>query len=238
MKTLIIIVLFFITSLSYVFSQASNSPQTLDRKTFYIDSTLFKLKVEQIDTFDYKIRISKKINGKWKLQNRHIKDADGYDGYDILDWNKDGHPDIRVKFITGGSGEYENFLFLYDSISRQHINIKKYWWFCGSYENEKALKDTPNYFFSYISWGCAGDSYQSSLFTIKDYKLIEVGSISINYCEPPYQIIIYKCKQSDTSKGRTQRIATIKAEYIEKHYSSWHDYVENYWNKHYKMYIE
>jgi len=215
-----------------IYTWAFATPEQFDtlkiRKTFEVDSGTFKLAITRIAEWEYKIHISKKINGTWQLQNRHIKNTDFYNGYQILDWNKDGFSDMRISFTNGASAENESYLFLYDSIQKKYRNIEMFWWYCGSYEPEKAISTTSPYYFSMLKMGCAGSLNQSYLFTIENFQIKVIGYMIMDYCDEPFDITIFK----QVSPTKKQQIAVIPMDYISRHYVTDQDYVTHYWIKH------
>ena len=242
MKNCLILLFIFVT-IACISAQDESHLYTevLDAEVFEVDGILFKCKVYTIpdSEVDLKIRISKQIEGKWYLVVREFKGADYYDGLELLDWNLDGRTDIRIKCFAGGSLEGEHFLFLYDDETLTYKNIERYWWFCGSYSQEQRVGENIPYYYSFSSWGCSGGSYESNLFTIEDFKIKPVGYISINYCEFPMDVTIYKLGEVD-AKGCAKKcipVATINADYIDENYGHWRTYVEHYWEKYYSKFI-
>ncbi len=210
------------------------------RKKFIVDHDTFKLGITVVSEWDYKIHISKKINGVWKLQNRHVKNADNFLGYKILDWDHDGFNDLVIEFINGPTLEKESFLFLYNASTQNFVNVENYWWYCSSYDRESYIEGTDSIYISFQRWGCSGSSYLSCLFSVNNYKVLELGYAAIDYCELPFSIQIYKTNSNLTH----ERVVTMAGDYIQKNYSSddknqsWYNYMCHYWSKYYPNFMQ
>lgn len=204
------------------------------RKTFEVDSFQFKLGITQFSEWEYKIHISKKLQDKWVLQNRLIKDTEFYEGYEFADWNKDGFSDIRLYFVNGGNPSHEDILFLYDSIDKTFRNVELFWWYCGSHEKERQVNHILPYYYNFIERGCSGSLYESTFFTVENFKIKPIGTIRIDYCDAPFQIYIYRY----ITGNKIRKSATIPLSYVERFYDdgpfnqSWQNYVAHFWLKH------
>lgn len=242
MKTKVLIVISFL-----VFMINCESPKiktdnsNYDEKIIHTGDETYKLTVNEDSTWGYKINIAKKINNNWHSHLLYKKDADAYRGIDVIDWDNDGDKDLRVKFIAGATGEFESFLFLYDQKNKLFRNIEKYWWYCGSYETEKKILADENIFYSFIYWGCGGGAYESILFKVDNFKIIELGKVNINYCQAPFDITTYKCFVGE--KCTSERIDSFSMDYVEKlsivktGEEDWGQFVEDYWQKNYSKFF-
>jgi hypothetical protein len=212
-----------------------------DRLVFRVDEGQFKCSVNASED-GFSIRISKETAGEWIRQSRYFMRANYYEGIETLDWNEDGFEDIRVKFIDGCRPEYQNFLFLYDSIAKQFRNVEKYWWYCGSDGDPVRVTGTPGYYYNFTCWGCEGNEYESQLFRVVDYKIVVAGSMHINFCEEPYEVTIFR--HHGKHNEASEKIATIPGAYINEAYDSddfspaWERYCINFWRKHHNRVLD
>lgn len=202
------------------------------RKTFIVNTDTFKLGITRISAGDYKIHISKKLNGEWRLQNRYVEGSDDYVGYQLVDWNLDGYTDVELSFTCNNGPELANYLLLFDPSEKCFRKIENFWHYCDGYEHDKMIDPKKPYYYSFIERGCSGDYYESYFFTVQEFRMKILGFMEIDYCQLPWQILIYTY---DTNNKPVKK-ATIPRAYIERNYSGegvvWKNCVSNYWKKH------
>ena len=152
---------------------------------------------------------------------------DGYNGIDFIDLNKDKNLDILTSYI-GNNGIY--FLYLFDPASNTFKNLDGF----EKYPDAVQLKTNGKYYYSYHRAGCADANWVSDLFTIKDFKTIQIGHIYGQGCdsdikEDPQVIEIYKVINDDEGKGELiEKLPYLKN--IPVFGAKW-NFIEKYWNK-------
>lgn len=145
------------------------------------------------------------------------------------DFNKDGNPDILMDFF-GNNSTYS--LYLFDPTKRKFIEIENY----ASFPDAIHLKTNPKYYYSYHRAGCADMNWVSDLFTIQDFKIIQLGHIDGQGCnfevkENPQLLKIYKVTNNDEENEKLiEELPYLKL--IPEYGDKWY-FIENYWNNNY-----
>lgn len=155
-----------------------------------------------------------------------IYEHDGYgsNGFELEDFDQDGVLDIRIYQITNVGGISE--IVMYDKSLKKFRPIVNF----GNLNNPVRIKNT-NYYYTYHSSGCADFNWGSELVKIENFEAKEVGvvieGIGCEHDAPDTGIFVYQYKKDNK-----------KLVYAEKRkpgfYDDKWDFIEDYWNKHYK----
>ena len=145
------------------------------------------------------------------------------------DFNKDGNADILVDYRANNITQY---LYLFDPVTNRFRKIP------GSEDFPQAIQLTsnPKYYYSYHRAGCADANWVSDLFTIRDFRIIQLGHIDGDGCaadsENESQVIkIYQI--SDNNEDHRKLIKSLPyLKYIPEFGYKW-VFIEKYWNKNY-----
>lgn len=159
------------------------------------------------------------------------KEKGGSSGWDLIDFNKDGYPDILISYM---GNNYSAEIYLFNPTADKYVEVKDFIKFPEAIQ----LKSNPNYYYSYHRAGCADMNWVSDLFTIKNYKAIHLGEIYGQGCDyeddGSPKIDISKVINNDGEK--TQLIKTIPySDEVIQNRDKW-KFIEKYWNENYKLF--
>lgn len=151
-------------------------------------------------------------------------DGYGSNGFELEDFDQDGVLDIRIYQITNVGGISE--IVMYDKSLKKFRPIVNF----GNLNNPVRIKNT-NYYYTYHRSGCADFNWGSELVKIENFEAKEVGvaieGIGCEHDAPDTGIFVYQYKKDNK-----------KLVYAEKRkpgfYDDKWDFIEDYWNKHYK----
>ena len=152
-----------------------------------------------------------------------------FSNLEFRDLNNDGYRDIMLTY-RGNNATY--FLYLFDPPTNKFKKIEGF----EKYPAAVQLKSNPKLYYSYHRAGCADWNWVSDLFTIKNYKAIQLGHIYGQGCdadvkEEPQEIRIYKVPNNNEDKEKlVEKWPYSKA--VESFGDKW-DFIEGYWNKNY-----
>jgi hypothetical protein len=142
----------------------------------------------------------------------------------FIDFNNDKNSDVLIDYF-GNNSTY--FLYLFDKKTNTFKNIKDYLNFPDAIQ----LKSNPVYYYSYNRAGCADENWESDLFQIINFSLIQLGHIDGHGCDSQ-DIKIYKIMNNDKEVLIEKKpYYTVIIDSIDK----W-EYLEKYWNKNYKKF--
>lgn len=145
--------------------------------------------------------------------------------FEIKDFNEDGYKDVEINYFTNVPGI--NDMLLYDNASNNFKLIENF----QDFPSSQKIKGT-DFYYSYHRSGCADINWDSDLFYIKNFKCYRIGNISGRGCKDEERngIIINKVKNEQE----------IELEYIKRkagYYDDKWDFIENYWLKNHKKFI-
>ncbi len=222
-KTLLIVFLISIANFSY------------SQSNFLLDTTLI------VNNNSIKIN-TKKINNNSMLFSVFcnseittidtIHDCDALFKIELIDFDKDKNLDLMLTYI-GNNPTY--LLYLFDSENNSFRFINNYM----SFPDAIQLRSNSSFYYSYSRAGCADFNWESRLFTIENYKIVEKGYIWGQGCEfetdkYPQEINIYKITNDD--KRNKVEIETLPfLQYIPNFGDKW-DFLNKYWNENYKKF--
>ncbi|WP_162267631.1 hypothetical protein [Leptospira weilii] len=88
------------------------------------------------------------------------------------------------------------------------------------------------YFYSYYQAGCANYDWKSGLFSIENYRTVEIGIIEGNGCEIQNgRIDIYKIKAN-----QKVLLESLALDTIENHQDNKFEFIKEYWTKNYRKF--
>jgi hypothetical protein len=237
MRTLIFAIIFALTacdsSTNHVEKDSHKSTDSISKtnNNYSHDTTLFNNQ--------NKFLLTTKIISDEKMlfivsSNEHVTILDTiyYNGLayiKYIDFDKDGSTDILLDYM-GNNSTY--FLYLFDQSSNSFKVIENY----SSFPDAVQLKTSPKFYYSYHRAGCADMNWESDLFRIQDFKIIQIGHIDGIGCDYEVKenrqlIKIYKVTNNDEQKGKLiENLPYLKV--IPNFGDKW-DFIEKYWNKNY-----
>lgn len=208
------------------------------------DSLLSKIQVKRDEEniiYTDTIKINKKHFIKAKNDDRFyalyslrgdtvVKAENFYHDIKLIDINEDGYQDIRVIIISNTPNQCDNYL--YDNQAKKYIQIED----C---ELDIQKITGTDFYYSYNRAGCADLNWESYLYKIKNYRLIEYGYIYGQGCdfkieENPQIIEIFKINMlKSNEKILIKRLPYNK--YINK-YNDKITFIEKYWKGNYTLF--
>lgn len=245
---IILITFFLLTNYSCDFSRKTknlNSNKTTKQSNIATEETvkISEIQSEKKDSMPDDIyTVETKINGKrykvcsgyyhgvYALNNKNdtVFKLNELGSGEFLDFNKDGFKDIYIGYMTNVPGIYDVALF--DTLTNTFKIVENF----SSYPASQKLKNT-NLYFSYHRSGCADSNWDSDLFIIKDYKTYKIGNISGRGCENDEKNGIYIYK---TISNKEKLIRSFSITVIEKYKKYKWGFIEDYWSKNYKLFID
>jgi hypothetical protein len=153
-------------------------------------------------------------------------DKSGLADIEFPDIDTDGYSDVLLSYLGNNAS---HLLYLFDPKTNQFREISDY----ERYPDAVRLKSNSRYFYSYHRAGCADMNWVSDLFTIANFKIVQLGHIYGDGCEE--QIIdVYKTIDNDEQKRKL--IAKLSySKYITDFADKWH-FLEKYWNTNYQKF--
>jgi hypothetical protein len=217
--------------------QADRVPTVITQPQTVTDS-LKKTTDTPNHTFDTTIVINKQT---FEIQTRDVKDdfvlltvnsklidtlyGSGLLNLEFIDLNRDNNKDILISYIGNNP---TNELYLFDP------NTNSFRWLDGfiNFPAAVQLKAYPKFYYSYHRAGCADQNWVSDLFTIQNFKTIEIGHIYGKSCEDqPKEIEIYKVTNNNEEEAKLiKKLPYTKniTDYCDK----W-NFIDKYWNDNY-----
>lgn len=160
---------------------------------------------------------------------------EGLFAIEFPDFNRDGCTDIEL--VYGGNNFYY-YLYLFDTASKVFKYVENFDYFPAAVQ----LKANAKYYYSYHRAGCADFNWVSDFFAIENYKAIHLGHIYGKGCdyegstEPPPVIEIYTvANEREGEEKLLQKLPYYKN--IPVFADKW-DFIEKYWNKNYRRFID
>lgn len=143
------------------------------------------------------VSITKKEANDWKLQHKTLVDTEEeYVGYFCMDMNEDWYDDIVVRFYAGAKGFYQDYIFLYNSQTKQYDFLgEDYLAYPGSWREPTRLCLKSNYYHS-LHWDLSDDSYAGYLWKIEDTSYYPLAEM-VYYPTAGSQAYIYKITAED-----------------------------------------
>lgn len=158
------------------------------------------------------------------LVNAYEQDEECY--VEFNDFNGDGFKDLITHCV--GNLPYGD-LFLYDLHRKNFIKVKDF----SRFNEPKPIKGTI-YYYSYHRSGCADADWVSDLFYIKDFKAIQTGHISGIECNDEVNGIFIK----KVKGNKVTLLDKLPIDLIYSYENNKWGFIEDYWNKNYKNFIE
>lgn len=204
---------------------------------FEVDGIEYKARMTQIDAYLFEMKIYQKIDDRWVKIFRKEIEADFFENIELLDWNFDGKLDVKFRFVAGATGESYNTLLLYKNPT-EFVDVRDYWWVSSSYRKDETLiSKSPLIYYGNIYWGCAGDSYQSILYTIQEHELKQIAYANIDFCDEPFVIKVFSRKDGESHLYNTYDIGYVLAFDKEDDFL-WQNFINHFWRHHYEEFID
>jgi hypothetical protein len=124
------------------------------------------------------------------------------------------------------------FLYLFDSKANRFKKVKDF----DKFPEAIKLRSNPKYYYSYHRAGCADANWISDLFTITNFKAIQVGHIDAQGCDfekelYPQVIRVYKVTNNSEQNGRLiSKLPYVKT--LKEFEDKW-EFLNKYWEKNY-----
>ena len=163
-----------------------------------------------------------------KLLQKVTLPKDGLMDFDLLDFNKDGRPDILVTYMNNHPW---NMLWLFDKSTDRFREVKGF----EDFPEAIQLKTYHHYYYSYHSAGCADGNWVSDLFKIENFRAIQVGHINTQGCEEPFTVKVYKSNPS--GKLRKKPIDNIPYKKTWDYENSKWGFLNAYWNNNWRKFL-
>lgn len=225
MKNILIIVLILITG--NLLAQDYFDTDT----TYVMNGKKYHLSTQDLgesqDSILYKVTCGKKMILNTK------KEKYGAGGWELLDFNKDGYPDIQISYI-GNNATYE--LFLFNPKADKYIEVEGFIFF----PEAEALATNSNYYYSYHRAGCADMNWVSDLFTIESNKTIHLGEIygqGCDYGEGDAAKVDISIVLNNNEEDK-KLIKTIPYDEIFTDSEDKWEFIKKYWNANYELFLK
>jgi len=139
----------------------------LEQDTLEVGGNFFK-----IDKFD------SGITTLFDADNKFVYiDSNYVNSWILEDFNADGKPDIRLKYLTNVPGVDE--MLLYDSLSKSFQLVDNF----SSFPSSLPVPGVAGLYYSYSRAGCADSDWISKLYVIEDFSCVEKGIIKGRGCK-------------------------------------------------------
>jgi hypothetical protein len=212
---------------------AQESPHIEEK--FEVDGVQYKARVTQVEKYVFKLKIYQSVDGKWVKIFRKIVDSDFFHNIELLDWNHDGHLDVKFRLVDGATVEGYHTLVLYKG-EGEFQEVTNYWLYVSSFEPDDFLISTdPLVYYSNIRWGCAGGDYESVLYTLDADTVRVLANAQVNYCMEPFDVTV-----NNVDHGKYTRYNVYADGYIENSSAEgdWREFMNHFWRHHFVEFID
>ncbi|WP_061218118.1 hypothetical protein [Leptospira weilii] len=207
----------FLTTLLLIFSIGLNA-QRQQIETITIKGENY---IVRLDDSGFSV-----VNSKGnRILSLPLKDSEGIKTFEFKDFNKDGYEDIFLEWSNLFVNDLRS-LYLFIPSSGKFRKIKDFF-----IPAPTPLKGTK-LFYSYYQAGCANYDWKSGLFSIENYRTVEIGIIEGNGCEiQNSRIDIYKIKAN-----QKVLLESLALDTIENHQDNKFEFIKEYWTKNYRKF--